>query len=483
MSVRRKFIATIAVFFVLSFGVARAATLFLTSDSPQAAVGDTVNVNVRIASDQSVNAAQGVLYYPTDIFGVKQVSRANSIFDIWLPEPSVNTSKGEISFLGGSTNAFSGSSLPVLTVIFEARGTGKGDVGFRNAAVTAGDGTGANILSSPTGMSFAVAAPGTAPAQVAVPQAPPPPKQIVRPAAPAAKVPVVPDVSVGLYPHQDAWYNAVGNFLAQWQLPADVSAVSTALNQNPSFDPTVSEGLFDNKTFGAVTEGMWYVHVRFKNSVGWGPTAHYRIAVDTTPPFAFAAKSKEGLVTGLLSPTLQFSTQDQPSGVASYRILVDGGAVGSSTSTSFTLSPLSFGSHDVVAQAIDYAGNVTESRLSIVITPPATPPFLTIGGIKITEAIFFATIIVVIIIGIVVGWWLGYKAKLQRRNRAIIAGRDVAAAFGVVQKNIEKLLGYYDSGPIGESQLEEIKFLLMETKEETDKAKHYVPENVEEIEQ
>ena len=470
----KKFIAIVAVFSALSFGVAEAATLFLTSDLRQAAVGDTVNVNVRINSDQSVNAAQGTLYYSRDIFEVKQVIRGNSIFDIWLAEPSVNTSTGEISFLGGSTNAFSGGSMPVFTVVFRARGTGTGSVGFGNAAVSAGDGTGANILSSSTVMSFAVAAPG------AVQQEPSPPKQITRPAAPVAKLPVAPNLSVGLYPNQDKWYNTIGNFLVQWQLPADVDAVATALNQDPKFEPAVSDGLFDNKTFGAVKEGIWYLHARFRNSVGWGPTAHYRIAIDATPPFAFAAKSKEGLVTGVPSPTLQFSTQDQPSGVASYRISADGVVDGSTTSTSFTLPALSLGSHNIVVQAIDYAGNATESRLSLTI---ATPPFLAVAGVKITETIFFGTIIVVIIIGILAGWWLGYRAKLQRKNRVVIAGRDVVAAFGAIQKNIEKLLGYYNDGPIGESKTEEMKFLLRETKEETDKMKRYVSENVEEIEQ
>src|SRR5271169_2759663 len=123
MSFYKKFIVAIAAFFALSVGIANAATLFLTSDVQQAVVGDTVNMNVRINSDKVVNAKQGTLYYPRDIFDVEQVTHINSIFNIWLTEPSVNTSTGEISFFGGSTNAFSGSSMPVFTVVFRARGT------------------------------------------------------------------------------------------------------------------------------------------------------------------------------------------------------------------------------------------------------------------------------------------------------------------------------------------------------------------------
>ena len=493
MSVHKKIAVAVAVFSALSFGVANAATLFLTSDVQQAAVGDTVNVNVRIASDQSVNAAQGTLYYPKDIFDVAAVSHTSSIFDIWLAPPTVNTTTGEIAFLGGSTNSFSGASLPVFTITFRARGTGKGDVGFKSAAVTAGDGTGANVLTSSAILSFAIGgssgvgssnATATQPVTVAVPKTPvPPPKQIVRiaaPATPTTTAPAAPILSVGLYPDPSGWYNAIGNFLVQWPLPADVTNVATALNQDPQFQPTVSEGLFDNKTFGAVTEGVWYLHVRFKNSVGWGSAAHYRIAIDTTPPFSFTAKSVEGPMTEISAPDLAFSTKDQPSGVAFYRILADGNAVGTTTDTSFTLPSLSFAAHNIVVQAVDYANNTTESRLSITV---ALPPFITIFGIKVTAGGFFGTIIAVIILGILIGWWLGRKAKSQRKNRAVIAGRDVMTAFGVIQKNIEKMLGYYNKGTLGESQSEDVKFLLQETKEQTDKMKRYVSENVEEIEQ
>jgi hypothetical protein len=438
MTFYRKISIIVTVLLLFAFRLADAATLFLTTDNQRPSVGDTVSVNVRIGSDQTVNAVQGTLYYPRDIFDVKQVIRSSSIFDIWLREPSVNSSTGEISFLGGSTNDYSGNSMQVLTVVFGTRGSGNGTMGFKDAVVAAGDGTGANILTSSTVMLFTATASGqTAPppppqgqatTTVTVPlppivQVPPPaPVQIVRPAAPAAKLPVMPSVVVALYPEQAKWYNTVGNFLAQWQLPADVSAVATAVNQNPNFEPTDSEGLFDNKTFGAIGENIWYLHVRFKNSIGWGPVSHYRIAIDTTPPFDMAAKVNEGTVAGAPSPTVQFSAQDQPSGVGFYNVLVDGNMAGSTTSTSFMLPSLSFGVHQIFVQAVDYAGNVIEKRLSVTI---AEPPFLVIAGLKITAPIFFVTIIAVIVIGILIGWWLGRKVTSRRHAFETIAIRDV----------------------------------------------------------
>ena len=116
-----------------------------------ASIGDTIDVSVRIDSQgQTVNAAQGTIDYPTSILQVVSVDHSNSIFNIWAQEPTVNTSTGEISFLGGSTNSFSGTSLYVLDVTFVVRGKGVATLNFANAGVTAGDGTGANILSAST---------------------------------------------------------------------------------------------------------------------------------------------------------------------------------------------------------------------------------------------------------------------------------------------------------------------------------------------
>ena len=489
------FVGAVAAAVALSFGMAHAANMSFMTGVTNAVIGDTIDVSVRIDSQgQTINAAQGTIQYPNSILQVVRVDHSNSIFNIWGQEPVVNSSTGEISFLGGSTNSFSGTSLYILDITFTAKGNGLATLNFANAGVTSGDGTGANILSNSPAISFRVGGSNIVPAAtssatgtpviappVVVQQAPSAPVQIKRPAAATTTtttVPIAPVLSVGLYPDPTAWYNTIGNFIVQWPLPADVTDIATAVNQNPQFDPTVSEGLFGSKTFSAVEEGIWYLHVRFKNSVGWGPTAHYRIAIDTTPPFPFAATLKEGSTTEISAPTVQFATKDQPSGVAFYQVLADGTVAGTSTGAAFTLPSLSFGSHNVVVRAVDYAGNITASRVSVTI---AMPPFFTVGGVKITEAIFFDTIISVIVLGILIGWWIGRREKAQRKNRVIIAGRDVSTGFDVVEKNIDKLLGAAGNGS-GESQMADITFLLTATKEEIEKMKHYVSENVEEIE-
>ena len=249
--------------------VAHAATMSFMSGTTNAAIGDTIDVSVRVNSGgQTVNAAQGTIQYPTSILQVVSVNHGNSVFNVWAQEPSVNSSTGEIAFLGGSTNSFSGPSLYVLDITFAVRGNGLATLNISNAGVTAGDGTGADILSGSTGISFNIGG-SSAPSQAAassttIVQAPPAPVQIKRPATPTSTLPTAPVLSSNLYPDASAWYNAIQNFLVQWQLPPDVTAVATALDQDPKLDPTLSEGLFDNKTFPAVSEGIWYLHVRFK---------------------------------------------------------------------------------------------------------------------------------------------------------------------------------------------------------------------------
>ncbi len=463
-----------AILGAISANAAFAATsLFMTSPVPSLSVGDTVTVEVRSGSDAVINAAQGTIRYPTDVLSVDSVSDANSIFNIWVSPPSVNTSTGAISFLGGSTNAFSGAALPVFSITFRARGAGAAAIQFQNAAVTAGDGTGANILSGSTPLSLTVLTPGAVAAATTTAAAPPPPKQITRPAVPAAQLPIAPVLFVGLYPDPTGWYSTVSNFLVQWKLPSDVSAVATAVNQNPEFDPAVSEGLFDNKIFGEVEEGIWYLHVRFKNSAGWGPTAHYRIAIDEMPPNPFMVSIKEGTTTEIAAPTLQFSTQDQPSGVAFYRILADGVVVGTTTNTMFTLSSLAFGSHAIIVEAVDYAGNMTQSRLSIDI---AQPPFLVIGGIRITQPIFFGTIIAVLVIGFLAGMFFWKKREEKLALRVAFTESETSKIFDLIEEDIDKLSEAHQTPPTADDE-----YALSRLRENVKKMEVYLKRGIEKI--
>ncbi len=473
MAVLKKLILFFSAISIFVFSFAHAANLFLTADTQQPAMGGTVNVNVRISSsDQTVNAAQGTLYYPRDILEVSQIIRTDSIFDVWLSPPTINAAIGEISFLGGGTNAYSGSSLQVFTVSFKVRGTGSGTIGFRNAEITAGDGTGANIISGSTGITIAA---GGAPLKVATTSiaVPPPVVQIKRPATPAANLPVMPDIKVPLYPDTKRWYGASDLFLAQWNLPSDVSAVATALNKDPQSDPQQSEGLFNNKTFARLDSGIWYLHVRFKNNVGWGPTAHYRIAVDTFPPSSLKVSLKEGSATAVTTPTLRFNAEDPISGIEFYDVKIDGQSEGQSTSTSMILNALYPGSHTADVRAFDNAGNSVEGKLTFNIIQL---PYITIGGLQLGVDWIILGLLLALALGFG-GGVVFYKRRQDKLAlRVAFSRQEMDKVFDIIEKDAEELKRTInlEEGSRGE-------FIFKKIKEDISKMKAYLEKGLEKI--
>lgn len=376
---------------------AQAATLFASSPTTQIKSGDTFDIAVRVDSQgQSFNAAQATIQFPKDLLQVKSVDFTStaSAFNFWVEEPVFSNSAGTINFIGGSTSGVNGSAIPLLRVTFVSKNSGNAVISINDAAITAADGSGTNILSSVQPVRIMVLATvlgaaqpssvstTTAPAPTATSAAPvvslgppPPPTEIVRKAEIASSLPVKPTINVPIYPDTSQWYNITTNFLVSWNLPPDVSQVATTISKdnNTTPQPSASEKLFDNKIFGALNDGTWYVHVRFKNNVGWGPTAHYRIAIDTIPPLPFKVDSSDGFKTDAPQPTLSFKTSDGQSGISHYSIQIDNNAPTVQEGTSRTLPLQKPGKHTVIIKAIDKAGNDTEQIVDLETIPLPTP--------------------------------------------------------------------------------------------------------------
>jgi len=367
---------------ILFVQITHAATLSFVSSANTASIGKTVTVSVRIDSQgQSVNAAQGTIVYPAGILQVVSINHSNSVFNIWGQEPAVNTSTGAISFLGGGTNSFTGTSLYILDVTFMVKGAGLATLDFANAGVTAGDGTGANILTGTNPLSITVsgtsgtgvsAAPAASSTTVLQP--------ITRAPVVAAKLPTTPTISVPLYPDPTRWYNRLGDVIVLWNVPADVTRVAATLDhvKSNSTAPAPETTLSNGKDFGTLQDGIWYVTAWFKNNVGWGSPSYYEIAIDTTAPLPFTARV-ENAGTDNPSPTIQFQTSDSLSGIAGYTIAVDGTVVATTTATTLTLPPQSPGTHTLVVSANDLAGNSAQDTTSFQILPLPTPRITFLG--------------------------------------------------------------------------------------------------------
>ena len=477
---RNKLFFIIPVVLVFLFPIfVHAATLNLVTDKTSFAIGDTFSVIVRIDSQNTgINAAQATIQFPKDILNVVSVDKSNSVFSFWLADPTFSNDAGTVSFIGGSTSGFTGKSLEALKINFKVTGIGTATLAFTDGAVTASDGSGTNVLSLMNSLTItAVSATGST---VITPTTPvvPPPTPIVRPAVPTGKLPVSPSIEVPLYPDPNGWYNEISNFLVKWTLPNDVTDVATAVNQQPSFNPTKSEGLFNNKTFPALSDGIWYLHIRFKNDVGWGPTVHYRIAIDTAPPLQFQITADGGLDTANVAPTINYGTNDQAGPINVYSIFIDNVLATSTQETSFTLPAQSPGNHVIKVEAEDLAGNITTSNVTVHIQEK---PFFYIGGLGITQFWFFVGLILILAAGVGIGWYLSRLEKLQRERRTVIAQRDVITSFDTIKKDIEALSKKLEDNVVTSTELDEMKFILKKMSENADKMSKYISENVEEI--
>ncbi len=475
-----RFLIVGAIAFFAMIPSAFAGTLNLVTDKTQFAIGDEFSVDVKINSENiGINAAQATINFPVNVLQEKSTDKANSVFSFWLQDPIADNTAGKVSFIGGSDtlSGVDGKTLQILRVTFKVVGSGPANIAFTDGAITASDGNGTNVLTTMTGLNITSITKQQASLIIPAPKIPA--VQIIsRPAVPTGKLPVKPVIEVPLYPTSQGWYNTISSFIVRWQLPTDVTDVATAINQNPVSDVKTSEGLFNNKTFDHLTDGVWYLHVRFKNDVGWGTVADYQIGIDTVPPLSFNVIPKEGLTTGVLSPTISFQTNDQPSGVASYLVSIDGKDATTTNLTSYTLSPLSSGKHLVTVSAADMAGNKTSTSINMTILENV---YVAIGSFTLTQSQFFVIIIciLVLIFGL---WWYSYMMwNKQLERRILIAERDIGDTFDIMGNDADKILALTKEGKIGAKDLNEVIFTAKKIKEKAGKTKKYIVDNIRDI--
>lgn len=374
---------------------ADAATMSVIPERRTLNVGDVITIDVVINTNgDSINAAQGTIRFPSSLFEATAISKTGSVFDFWIEEPSVSNETGTARFIGGTPKGVSGSSLFVARLTLKAIGEGAADIVLNDAAITASDGQGTNILTGLFGTSLAVGAGAAAPPPVVIPPAPEPapistptpsapatppptpqrlPEPVVRPAVRAAERPVAPTVEVPLYPDQEQWYNHIGEVIALWNVPDDIIDVAVERDQNPNTVPQdVEPVLVNGKNFGKMEQGIHFVHVQFRNNRGWGETTHYKMSVDVDPPVEFEAKI-ESLISDNPTPRVTFETFDALSGFSHVVLAVDGQEVLRTTGTAVALPVQSPGEHVLLVTVFDHAGNSVEDDLTFEILPLPTP--------------------------------------------------------------------------------------------------------------
>ncbi|MCK5059617.1 MAG: hypothetical protein KAR00_00505 [Candidatus Pacebacteria bacterium] len=366
------FFFSILIFTFCIFGKANAASLYFSPSSGSHLVGQTFSVNVYVSSsDQAMNAASGVVFFSSDKLQVTSVSKANSIFSLWVQEPTFSNIAGNITFEGIVLNpGFIGQTGKILTINFKAKSAGNVSLAFNSGSVLANDGQGTNILSVMSSAQFDLN------------------PSVTGQTAPKATTPTViggaptaPDIISSTHSDANKWYpNNTPEF--SWDVPSDVTAVKLLIGKLPIATPTVLyTPVISEKKIDEMLDGTYYFHVCFKNKYGWGGITHRKVLIDTQPPKAFDIKFPGGKEDDNPQPEVLFKTIDLMSGIDHYKVKIGEGdyfiASQLVTSNLYTLPIQSFGKRSIIVQAYDKAGNYTTATEEFTVLAIKTP--------KITE--------------------------------------------------------------------------------------------------
>jgi len=362
----RNFLFSVGLVLLFSVGLvesvrAQEASFYLSPASGNYRVGETFSVTLFINTQGvSINASQAKIIFPPEKLKVINISKSGSIFTLWVQEPIFSNEKGEISFGGGLPSpGYIGEAGKVITIFFQGKSEGEAKIDFKNEIITANDPRGTNVFSFSQGGAYSIF-----------------PSEEVLPPQVSEKVPAAPGVTSPTHPDETKWYNNNSPKL-QWGLTPDIIGVSTALNQQPIFNPaSLPQGLFDSISFEGIEDGIWYFHIKLQNEAGWGRITHFKVQIDTKPPHPFEITvDNEGDPVNP-QPLLYFETKDDTSGISHYEIKIGVGdtfKVIIAQSNPLRLPHQAPGIHKVLVKAVDMAGNYTENVTQIKVESIEAP--------------------------------------------------------------------------------------------------------------
>ncbi len=333
-----------------------AATLSARPLTTNVVAGGVFTVSVDLNSQgKTINNAEAVISYPADLVEVQSVSTGGSIFSLWVEPAAFSNSSGTITFNGGAPNpGYTGSSGHILSAKFKAKAAGTAQISISSAAIRENDGLGTNVLTGQSGGQISITE-----QKQAVPDS------TEQPAPPASQPALVGTVVVTsvTHPNSEAWYKETKAIFA-WKLPRGVTASQTSLDKTAGVVPRVlRRPAASTITVDNITSGVWYFNARFLSAQGWSPVTAYKIQVDTTSPESVTvvpASAENQRAAPAITAT------DAHSGIDYYMVGIDDTNPVRLTAvqgeTEIAIPGISAGTHQVVVQAFDRAGNMTETK-------------------------------------------------------------------------------------------------------------------------
>lgn len=130
----------------LSFMRSTEQVCLVPEDNRYVEVGEEVILHVTAESDEPVNVLSGIIHVPTDMLTLEKVDIADSIITIWVEEPRITNTDGQIRFSGGivDEDGFTGIGN-IFSVTVRPKNTGTAIINFDEGTMLAHDGTGREV--------------------------------------------------------------------------------------------------------------------------------------------------------------------------------------------------------------------------------------------------------------------------------------------------------------------------------------------------
>lgn len=323
-------------------------------------VNDKINVTIVVNTEgQAINAVDGIIGFDPSVLQVTGISKSNSIVNLWVQEPSYSNSVGNITFGGVALNpGYSGSGGRVLTISLKAKKIGQGALNFTTASILANDGSGTNVLDAMNGALFNIDS-------NQLPQTNSAPAPLLNTNSNGA-----PKITSSTHPDQSKWYPN-NNPELSWILPEGIDNVSYLLNEKPSSNPgSTPDGLKNSINFTSVDGGIWYFHIKFRGSGKWGPIAHYKIQINTTPPIIEITRDIDQNDPANPQVAIVFKSANNLSGVEFYQMRIGEGdwfgidRLLEGQPYKLPMAQIS-GFRDISLRATDFAGNSTIIKFDV----------------------------------------------------------------------------------------------------------------------
>jgi hypothetical protein len=191
--------------------------------------------------------------------------------------------------------------------------------------------------------------------------------------------PRAPEAGSTVFLDSEVWYaTKVGIFT--WEVPFDVDvlaldiATSSEFEPTTTFDPPIDQISLNEEL---LEDGIQYLTMQYKNTVGWGAILHRKIMIDTMPPMPFTINVRAGN-SATAFPLLTFEAFDETSGISKYEMKIgDAEAIDvtpDEAKLGYLLQNLEDGTYTVTVIAHDFAGNKKESSTAVLITAGWHPP-------------------------------------------------------------------------------------------------------------